>query len=117
MVYINVKKYEHMNKSFPNWDTKNGKYVSSKAHYEQLKQHYGMMDSDKAREIAEKAKEQKKKPYILSDKAKEVIEAAKQSSKNGKLKMSDKLIDGMKEVGVNFDVPEGLNPNEGGFKE
>lgn len=29
-----VKKYEHFNKALPNWDSKDGKYISSRAHYE-----------------------------------------------------------------------------------
>lgn len=29
-----VKQYEHFNKSLPNWDSKDGKYISSREHYE-----------------------------------------------------------------------------------
>ena len=52
--------------------------------------------------IAEQVNRKNQKPYVLSEKARAVIDCAKQSSKDGKLKMSPRLIDGMKEVGVSF---------------
>ncbi len=48
-----------------------------------------------------------RKSYKISDKALNIIKAAKDmSDRKGKVRLSDKLIDGMKDVGVKFEVPD-----------
>lgn len=109
---IIVKRYEHFNSAM-------GKYITSKKHYESEMAKGGYIPFDKAQEIAEKAKEKNRKPYILSNKAKAVIEAAKTSAdRKGRLHCGDRLIEGMKEVGVNFysnNIPKHYKIDEGGF--
>ena len=57
MPNINVKKYEHYNKSFANWNSPCGRYISSKAEYEKAMREEGMISEREARRqgISDKA--------------------------------------------------------------
>lgn len=95
------------------------KYISSKKQYDEEMTKGDYLPFEKAEQIAEKARSISKKPYILTKKAVEIISAARFSAnKNGKIKPGDRLIDGMKEVGVNFyqnNIPEHYRIDMGGF--
>lgn len=107
---IIVRDYSHYNRTL-------GKYIHSKRQYENEMAKQGYVSMEEGERIAEKARENMRKPYILSKKAKEVIYCAKNSAdRNGKVSISDKLVEGMKEVGVNLvnrNVPKCYT--EGGF--
>jgi hypothetical protein len=115
---IIVKNYEHFNRSFGNWDTPKGKYIKSKAHYLDELAKSGMKQYDEFGQV----EEPKRKEYELSKKGREIIQAAKNSKdKNGKVKLSDKTIDAMKEMGaINKKVPSYMklpsHYKNGGFK-
>lgn len=97
MVQIIVKNYEHFNRSLPNWNTPKGVYVKSKDHYDRLCKESGMVSVDKFGETGSKAR----KEYKLSDKSKAIIAAASQiKDKNGKIKLGDKAIKAMIEIGA-----------------
>ena len=111
MANIIIKNYEHYNRSM-------GKYITSKAHYEREMREGGYMDSDKAKALAEANKGHGRKEYELSDKARAVISCAKDSADSkGNIKPSDKLIEGMKDVGCNFShmLPSHYSTDKGGF--
>ena len=107
-----VKNYSHYNSSM-------GKYIRSKREYlnEMAKGKY--VDYDVACQIAEKARSNREKPFELSKKAREVIESARNSSdRKGKTHLSNRLVEGMKEVGVNFynsNIPKHYRIDSGGF--
>jgi hypothetical protein len=96
---IIVKNYEHYNRSM-------GKKITSKNQYNEEMKKGGYVPFEKGQELARQACDNRKKDYdYLSTKASEVIKSARNSTdKKGKVHMSDRLIDGMKEVGVNFDA-------------
>jgi hypothetical protein len=109
---IIVKNYEHYNKAL-------GKYITSKRQYDNEMAKQGMVSFEKGDAIAKKAQTNGHKPYILTDKAKQVINCAKLSAdRKGNVKLSDKLVEGMKEVGVNLvnrNIPDHYRLDMGGF--
>lgn len=110
---IIVKKYEHYNRAF-------GKYISSKKQYDEEMAKGGYVPFEQGEEMARKARERLHKPYTgLSPKAEEIIRTAgNMKDKKGNLKASSKLIDGMKELGVRFELPDWCPKHykpEGGF--
>lgn len=90
---IIVKRYEHVNTAFKNWNTPKGRYISSKSEYEKAMREEGMISSEEA---AHRAKSNIK-DYKLSKEAENIIRTAKLKSKNGKLKLniSDGLVTAM----------------------
>lgn len=116
---IIVKNYEHFNRSLPNWDSPKGVYVKSKDHYDRLCKEAGMVSADKFGETGSK----QRKDYVLSEKSKAIIAAASQTKdKNGKVKLGDKTIKAMIEMGAikpkadwSSYLPISLQ-NKGGFK-
>lgn len=90
---IIVKNYSHYNRAL-------GKYIKSKRHYQNEMAKQGMVSYEKGRKLAEKAK--KEKPYKISDKALAIINSTHPDSK-GKVKLSDRAIDGMKDLGCSFE--------------
>ena len=115
---IIIKSYEHLNRSFPKWDTPKGKYISSKRQYDEELKRGGFVEYEKGCRIAEQKKSQKVDYKGLTPQAENVIRAAHNiSDRKGHIKPSDRLIDGMKEVGVNFynqNIPKHYR-KEGGF--
>lgn len=104
---IIVRKWEHYNKSFKNWDhpTK-GKWINSKAQYDECMAREGMIPYEKAREISANREKQIAQSYNgISEKAKVLISSVNKG-KNGKIKLSDKQIDGLKEVGAKLSLPD-----------
>lgn len=112
MANIIVKKYEGYNRAM-------GKYITSREHYEKEMVKGGYVPFEKAAAIAEKTKQEQRKEYNgLSKQAMEVCKAARdQADKKGNLKPSSRLIDGMKQAGVCFDLSKlPKEPkNKGGF--
>ncbi len=110
---IIVKRYEGYNSAL-------GKYIGSKRQYDNEMSKQGMVSFEKAEQIAESVRSKQKKPYILSGKAKQIINSARFSSdKDGKVHLSDRLVEGMKEVGVNFynnNLPKHYQ-DKGGFED
>ena len=115
MTQIIVKNYEHWNRSLPNWDSPKGKYIKSKAHYQQELEKSGM----KPQEAFGQVSPAPRKDYVLSSKAREIIKSASQSKdRKGNVRLSDRQIDAMKEIGaVGKKIPEYMgNPSgKGGF--
>lgn len=117
MTHIIVKNYEHINRSFKNWDTPHGVHVKNKDHYDRLMKENNMIPADK------QVCKDNRKEYKLSEKAKAIIQAAKRSAdKKGKVKLSDRTIDAMKEIGAigkklpdYAEVPKGYK--QGGFSK
>ena len=111
MPNVIVKRYDGYNRAL-------GCYINSKAHYEKVMKEKGCVSYDEGMKLVDKAQTRGYKPYDKpSEKTMEIIRTAKQvADKKGNLKCSDRMIDGMKEVGVHFDreLPKSL---EGGFSD
>ena len=109
VVLIKVKNYEHFNRSFPKWDTPKGKYIRSKKQYDEEMARGGFVSYDEGQGRVEQHKNKKYTYSDLSPKAQSIIKAASlMRDKKGKIKCEGRLIDGMKEVGVKFSVPDWL---------
>lgn len=95
---IIVRKYEHYNRAL-------GTHVKSKDHYESLMKQGNYIPYE---EQQDRVKDNGKKPFELSQKGWDIIKAAKNSKdKHGRVKLSDRTIDAMKEIGaVGKKVPE-----------
>jgi len=110
---IIVKKYSHYNRSM-------GKYINSKKQYDEEMKKGGYISYDEACRRADKIQSQRDNPDLKpSRKVLDIIESAKNSKdKKGNVKLSDRTIDAMKELGVGFNHPHTPNPNkkEGGFE-
>lgn len=101
--------YAHVNRALPNWDTPNGKIVKNKDHYDRLMKEAGMISYDKAQEMATGPK---RKEYKLTDESRALINAAKAlADKNGKVKLSGRMIEAMMKKGIvgNKVLPKGFN--------
>ena len=104
---IIVRKWEHYNRSFKNWDhpTK-GKWINSKKEYMNAMAQEGMMPYEQAREVASNREKTIIKPYDgISKKAASLINSVSKG-KNGKIKLSDRQIKGLKEVGAKLSMPD-----------
>lgn len=99
-----------------------GKHITSKKHYQEEMARGGYMDFDKACALADKVSEKRDNPkFELSQKARDVIKAAENSKdKKGNVKLGDRTIEAMKEVGVCIQVPSWCPRSllkDGGFKD
>ena len=118
MPNIIVKSYEHVNRALPNWDTPNGRYIKNKDEYDRAVKESGMISFEESRRRNEN---KKLKDYNLSSKGIEIIKAAKNSKdKNGNVRLTDRTIDAMKDIGAigkkipsYMNVPKGVD--KGGF--
>jgi len=115
--YIVVKSYQHINRSLPNWDTPNGVRVKNKEHYERLCKENDMVPFERAKEIAEKSRLDKIKPYKVSPESLAIIESAKQcKDRKGNVKLSDRTIDALvKKKAIGKKIPEYMKADVGGF--
>ena len=104
---IIVKNYEHINRSFRNWDTPKGKYIRTKKQYDEAMAREGMVPYEEGQRSAKKYEEalDKKKYGGLSPKASALLKSV-HKDKKGKIRLSGKQVEGMKEVGVHFNVPD-----------
>lgn len=104
---IIVKNYEHVNRSLPNWNTPKGKYINSRKQYEEEMKKGGFVDYEHGSRIAEQNNINKDTYTALSLEAENVIKAARLiKDRKGNIKPGSRLIDGMKKVGVKFNVPD-----------
>lgn len=96
MVGIIIKKYEHLNKSFPKWDTPQGVHVKNKDHYDRLMKENNMVPYEDQKVV------DKRKDYSLSPKARAIIQACKSAADSkGKIKsLGDNTIKAMQEIGA-----------------
>ena len=104
---IIVKKYEHFNTSFKDWDSPKGKWVRSKEHYEQLMRENGMVSFEEGNRQVEANKNRREREYKkgLTPKAMDLCKEIQGMGKaDGTLKAGSNLIDAMKDVGVKFDA-------------
>jgi hypothetical protein len=109
MVYIQVKNYEHFNKALPNWDTKDGKYIGSKAQYEKELKKGGFEPYDGSGQV-------ERKKYIPSENIKKVLHDVKSlADKKGNIRPTTQLIDKMKSMGVSFNPKFMSNDLKGGI--
>lgn len=101
MTAIIIKNYSHINSSFPNWDTPTGKLVKNKDHYDRLMKENNFVSSEKSRNSGHAPK-----PFTVSKKALAIIEAARNTKdKKGNVKLNEKMIEGMKEIGAIKKIP------------
>ena len=95
MVYINMgKSYEGYNRAL-------GKRIRSKRHYHEEMRRQGCIPQAEADAIRKKKTE--KAPYTASRKVHEIVEACGRPDKNGNVKMPDRAVDELKNMGVSFD--------------
>lgn len=95
MVYISTgKHYEHYNRAL-------GKQIRSKRQYDEELKKGGFISKDKADEITKKKAE--KAPYKASPEVRRILDSCSKPDKNGNVKMSDRGIDALKNMGMSFD--------------
>jgi len=117
MVGIIVKRYEHYNRSFKKWDSPKGRYISSRAEYEKAMKEEGLIPLEQAKVIAEKVQQEGREyPNKLSPKAMSLLRSV-HKDKKGRIKLSDRQVDALKEVGAKVEMPDWLPKHykEGGF--
>lgn len=98
---IIVKKWEHYNRAL-------GKYIKSKRHYIEEMKKGGFVSYDEGCRLAEQAQSKNRKAYKgLSPKAEAIVKSAQMTrDSKGRVKVGNRMIDAMKEVGVRFEVPD-----------
>ncbi len=90
MANIIVKKYEHYNRSL-------GKYISSKAQYNEEMARGGYITQDKADAIAEKKQAERNRPYIASKELRELTTAvAETADSKGRIRPGGRAIEKFK---------------------
>lgn len=112
---IVIRKYEHFNKSLPNWDSPKGKYISSKKQYNDELKKNNMIPFEEAQRMI-KDKEKKWTP------SKDCIDMIKTvyETKNKKneivLGRFPKIVDALKKKGMTFKIPKWITgQTQGGF--
>jgi hypothetical protein len=124
MPNIIIRNYEHVNRSFRNWDTPNGRYIKNKEEYNRAMREEGMITAD---EMHERVKLNKKgKKYSISAEGQEIInECQKIKNSDGSINLKErpKMVDKMIDHGIIKDrskyeknLPKDMKL-EGGFDE
>jgi hypothetical protein len=119
MVGIVVKNYEHFNRSLPNWDTPKGKYIRSRAHYEEECKKAGMISYERCSSICDEKQKAKDAPFSVSNETKELMVSVKsRAKKDGTVSLTGREVDYMKSKGMRFDrrLPEHYHTDKGGFE-
>jgi len=99
MANIICRNYDHYNRALQ-------KHISSKKEYEYEMKRGGFVPYEEAEKMVEEHNRGKVKKYEPSEKAESIIRAASlMKDSKGNIKAGDRLIDGMKSVGVNFTPP------------
>lgn len=105
---IIVKRYDHFNKSFGNWDSPNGKYISSKKQYQEEMAKGGFEPYD--------GKKAERKTWQPSTKLQKSLAQLKdRCDSKGKLRVDDGSVRLMKDMGVNFNPKIMSNDLKGGI--
>ena len=108
---IIVKKYDHYNRAL-------GKHIKSKRHYKEELKKGGYVSWEKGQELKEKYDREHHKDYKeLSPKTREFLNSMKQKKDgNGKIKLDQRAIEAMEDMGVNFRKREDIDAfNKEGF--
>ena len=114
MVYFNF------NKEYTGYNKAMGKYITGKNHFYEEMKRGGYCFKDEADQRVEEVKERRKR-YSTSSDAHAILEACKASAdKKGNVKMPDRAVDALKNMGVKFErnLPEhyrNLDPKQGGM--
>lgn len=96
---IIVKKYEHFNRSLPNWNTPKGVYIKSKDDYDRKLKEAGMVSYEKMQQTVESNRAKLDKPYTASPRALGIVrEAIKNADKQGRTKLSGRAADALIEM-------------------
>jgi len=90
---IIVRNYEHYNKAFKQWDSHQGKYISSKAHYQQELDRQGMITEKEADRLGLNTGPKRKDYKITQDTVELINSVAQTADKHGNVKPSDRAID------------------------
>jgi hypothetical protein len=124
MVYIHVKNWEHQNKALPNWNDKNGRYISSKKQYVEECKRAGLIPFEQAEELRAKNEDKARQNRMKHNpETLEFLNSVKdKADKKGKVKLSDNQIGYMIKKGAIKDrdvyskyLPEHYQP-KGGWK-
>lgn len=100
-MHIIVKNWSHYNSAL-------GTYVKSKDHYDTLMKKGNYISYE---ECADRNKNKAMKEYIPSSKAKEILKSARNNvDKKGKVHLSGRTIEAMKEIGAFQKIPKYMNP-------
>lgn len=108
---IIIKNYEHINKSFANWDTPNGKYIGSKKQYQEEMAKGGFKPYDGS------GSPQHKKWEPSDDLRKTLNEVKSMADKKGNINIAtnSRLVDKMKSMGMSFNPKFMTNDLKGGI--
>jgi len=107
-VTVQMKNYEHWNRSFPEWDhpTK-GRWVRNQRHYQELCQRYNMIPFDMANDLAEKRQGKLAgKRYEPTPEIRAFLQYVqdKTDKRTGKVKLDDNAVNFMIEHGIVQDM-------------
>lgn len=95
---IHIKNYEHVNRSFKNWNTPNGRYISSKADYEKALAEEGMVTEKQARDRGLTDNDKTKKKYEISKESIQLLNSVRNTrDANGKLRPTQRQIQQLKQ--------------------
>ena len=113
-----VKNYEHFNRAFKNWDSPQGKYISSKAEYQRELDRQGMITCEEAERRGMNSGA-KRMEYVLEKDTQKLIESVRQTADSkGNIKPGDKAIDALTSKKPKYNpqaLPKSL-PTEGGIE-
>lgn len=103
MPHIKIENYDHINRSFKEWDTPQGKKIRNKREYDEAMKRDGLVSEEKAADMVRAKKEKRDNtPYKASPEMREFMDGVN-SDKNGNVKLSGRQIDFMKDRGMTFD--------------
>ena len=100
-MHIIVKNYSHMNHAL-------GKYIKNKSEYDYAMKSGGFVSSEKGHQLAEsKRKSMEDKKYTPSKECVAMMNTVL-GRKDKRIRLSEhpRLVDGMKKLGVKFDIPD-----------
>ena len=80
-----------------------GKYISTQRQYNEEMKRGGYVTKDKADAIAKAQRAKTSKPYTPSQRTRGIINSL-HPDRQGNVKLSDRAIDGLKDMGVTFDA-------------
>jgi hypothetical protein len=106
-----IKNYEHINRSFGNWDTPNGKYISSKKQYQEEMAKGGFKPYDGS------GSPQQKKWTPSEDLHRTLHEVKNMADKKGRIDIATntRLVEKMKSMGMSFNPKFMTNDLKGGI--
>lgn len=119
MNIIVKQSYNHINSSFPSWDTPKGRYVKNKDHYDRLMKENGMVSFEEAEYLAS---QKKAKDYKVSKTSMDIIQSVKNGAdRHGNVKLGDRAIKALiDKKAIGKKIPDYMKlpaayQNKGGF--